>query len=199
MSSWQGEENNNNDNNALSQKYRQLTFPAIHYLRKIFTHVYIIILLPGKFFTLVKNLSDSKSLQVSRTLFSILANRNNAVVWIISTCPLISKSSSLFINLLVIVLSAPTTIDITVTVMFPSFFSSLARSQFLSFHLLCFSFTQWSAGTAKSTIWQVLLFIFLSITRSGRLSGIRWSVWNYMYLHIGIIWYIFLWLCRVFF
>ena len=38
------------------------------------------------------------------------------------------------------------------------FFSSLARSRYLSFFLLYFSFTMWSAETAKSTIRQVLCF-----------------------------------------
>ena len=40
------------------------------------------------------SLSDSKSPQVSRNLLSILADLNNAVVWIVSTRPLISKSPS---------------------------------------------------------------------------------------------------------
>ena len=42
------------------------------------------------------NLSVSKSLQVSRTLPSILTNFNKAVVWIVSILHLISSSSSLF-------------------------------------------------------------------------------------------------------
>ena len=40
------------------------------------------------------SLSDSKSPRDSRTLLSILADLNNAVVWMVSTCPLISKSSN---------------------------------------------------------------------------------------------------------
>ena len=40
------------------------------------------------------SLSDTKSPQVSRTLLSILADINNAVVRIVSTRPLISKPSS---------------------------------------------------------------------------------------------------------
>ena len=40
------------------------------------------------------SLSDSKSPQVSRTLLSILAVLNNALVWMVSSRPPISKSSS---------------------------------------------------------------------------------------------------------
>ena len=43
------------------------------------------------------SLSDCKSLQVTRILLSILANVNNVTVWMVSTRPLISKSSSSFI------------------------------------------------------------------------------------------------------
>ena len=48
-------------------------------------------------------LSDSKSPQVSRTLLSILAVLNNAVVWMVSTRPPTSKSSRPFNNPLVTV------------------------------------------------------------------------------------------------
>ena len=41
---------------------------------------------------------NDKSPQVSWTLFSILADLNNAVVWTVSTRPVISKSSSFFNN-----------------------------------------------------------------------------------------------------
>ncbi len=104
------------------------------------------------------SLSDSKSPQISRTLLSILAVLNNAVVWIVSTSPPTSKSSSLFSNPLVTVPNAPITIGIIVTYMFHSFFSSLARSRYLSFFTHSFCFILWSAGTAKSTILQVLFF-----------------------------------------
>ena len=123
------------------------------------------------------SLSDSKSPQVSRTLLSILAVLNNVVVWMVSTRPPISKSSSPFSNPLVTVLNAPITIAIIVTCMFHSFFSSLARSRYLSFFSHSFCFILWSAGTAKSTILQVLFFFFLLIIiKSGLLAGIRWSV-----------------------
>ena len=40
------------------------------------------------------SLSDSKSPQVSKTLLSILVVLNNAIIWMVSTRPVISKSSS---------------------------------------------------------------------------------------------------------
>ena len=66
---------------------------------------------------------DSKSPQVSRTLLSILAVLNNAVVWMVSTRPPTSKSSSPFSNPLVTVPNTPITIGIIVTCMFHSFFN----------------------------------------------------------------------------
>ena len=117
----------------------------------------------------------SKSLQVSRTLLSILADLNNIVVWMVSTRSLISKSSIPFINSLVTVPKAPVTISIIVTFMFHSFFNSVARSRYLSFYSLCFNFTLWSTGRAKSIILQVLYFLCI-IIRSGRLAEIRWSI-----------------------
>ena len=104
------------------------------------------------------SLSDSKSPQVSRTLLSILAVLSNAVVWMVSTRPQTSKSSRPFSNPLVTVPNAPITIGIIVICMFHSFFSSLARSRYLSFFSHSFSFILWSAGTAKPTILQVLFF-----------------------------------------
>ena len=121
------------------------------------------------------SLSDSKSLQVTRSLLSILAVLNNAVVWMVSTRLLTSKSSSPFSNPLVTVPNAPIIIGIIVTWMFHSFFSSLARSRYLSFFSYSFSFILWSAGTAKSIILQVLFFLLI-IIKSSLLAVIRWSV-----------------------
>ena len=58
------------------------------------------------------SLSDSKSTQASRTLPSILADLNDAVIWLVMNCPLISTSSSPFTYSLGIILSAPITIII---------------------------------------------------------------------------------------
>ena len=44
------------------------------------------------------SLSDSKSPQVSRTLLGIVANLNNAVIWIASARPVISNSSRSWTN-----------------------------------------------------------------------------------------------------
>ena len=117
------------------------------------------------------SLSDRKSPQVSSTLLSILAVLNNAVVWMVSTRPPTSKSSSPFNNPLVTVPNAPITIGKIVTCMFHSFFQ-FPRSRYLSFFLHSFSFILWSAGTAKSTILQVLFFFLLIIIWFGLLAEI---------------------------
>ena len=64
---------------------------------------------------------DRKSLQVSWTLLSILADLNTTVVWIISTRSLTSKSSSPFISPQVTVKSGSTTTGIIVSLMFHIF------------------------------------------------------------------------------
>ena len=59
---------------------------------------------------------------ISRTLLSSLTDFDNAVIWVVSTHPLISKSSSPRTNPLLTVRRAPITIVITITFMFHSFF-----------------------------------------------------------------------------
>ena len=103
------------------------------------------------------SLSDYKSPQASRTLLSILADPNKAVVCIVSTRPIISKFSWHFTNPLAIVPKAPNTISINITFMFHSFFNYLPRSRYLSFFSLSYNSTLWSASTAKSTIFCWLL------------------------------------------
>ena len=76
----------------------------------------------------------------------------------VSIRPLISKSTCPCSNHLLTVPSAPITIGITVTFMLHRFFSSLAKSWYLSLFSLSFSFT------------------LLTITRFGRLTENRWSV-----------------------
>ena len=121
------------------------------------------------------SLSDSKSPQVSRTRLRILAVLNNAVVWIVSTRPPTSKSSRHFNNTFVIVPKSPITIGTVATFMFHGFFNSLARSRYLSFFSLSFRFILWSAGTAKSTILQILFIIIIIIIYSFRVFHISVS------------------------
>ena len=59
--------------------------------------------------------------------------------------------------------------------MFHRFFNSLVRSRYLSFFSHSFSFILWSAGTAKSTILQILFYLFI-IIKSGLLAEIRLSM-----------------------
>ena len=92
----------------------------------------------------------------------------------VSTHPPISKTSSPLTNLLMTTLCTPRWTCITVTIIFHSFFRSLARCSYLTLFSLSFHFSLWSAWTANSTIRQVF-FLLLTITRSGRLAWIRWS------------------------
>ena len=78
------------------------------------------------------SLCDNKSLQVSTTLLSILADLYTAEIWMITTCPQISKSARPSTNHLGIVPSPPNTIGITVTFMFHIFFSSCKVQAFTS-------------------------------------------------------------------
>ena len=130
----------------------------------------LLLFTPWNFF--LSALADGLSLefewqQVSSTLLSILSNLNNAVVWI--DCIKSTNYNWCKHHFHV-----------------PQFFNSLARSRYLSLFSLSFNFTLWSAGSAKSTILQVLylfifyfffFFFFLIIIRSGHLAKIRWSVY----------------------
>ena len=63
---------------------------------------------------------------------------------------------------------------VSITFMFHTLFSPLARSKYLSLFLLSLIFILWSAGRAKSTSWHVPFF--LVNTRSGFLAQIRGSI-----------------------
>ena len=130
--------------------------------------------IPGDFFTLalVDGLSldfgggGSKSPHISSTLLSILADLNNAVVWIVLIRPPLFKSSSPLSKRLESVPSAQMTIGITVILMFLSFLRSLARRE----------------NPLYNKFFLPLSF-FQIITRSGILVGIRWYV---LYLKIPL-------------
>ena len=112
---------------------------------------------------------------VSRIFLSILAHLND-VVWIVTSRPLICKSSSPFISPIETVPSAPITTGITVTFMFHCFFSPLASSCYLSFFSLSFNFTLLFTEIPKSTIRLVLFFLLLTINMPGRPAEIMQSV-----------------------
>ena len=129
-------------------------------------------------------LSDSKSPQVPRTLLSILTILSSVGVWMISTHLPISKSSSPFNNPLVTVPKAQIMISTIAIFIFHSFFNSLARSRYLSFFTLSFSFILWSTRTAKSTVFQILFLLI--IIKSGLLAEISWSI----YMLNGLVWFV---------
>ena len=120
------------------------------------------------------SLSDSKFPQVSRTLLSILAILNNSVVWIVSTRPPTSKSSSPFNNPLVTVPNAPITIGIIVTFMFHSFFFQFSSKVEVLIHLFTFfqfySVVSWDSKVDNFA--SFLFFFLLIIIRSGLLAEI---------------------------
>ena len=124
--------------------------------------------------------NENKCPQVSRTLLSILADLNTAAIWIVSTRPLISKSSSPFNNPSITVPRAPITIGINVTFMFHSFFQFSSKIQELIFLFFFFQFCSVVSQDSKvhnsaSSIY-LSIYLLLTITRSGRLAGMRWSV-----------------------
>ena len=116
-------------------------------------------------------LSDSKSPSVSRTLVSIQADLNNAIVWMVSTCLLISKSSRSFGNY-----SKRTNYNWYPRYLhFSYLFSSLARSKYVSLFLRSFLFTLWSAETEMFTIRQVLFIIIIIIIISYAIASYHFT------------------------
>ena len=116
------------------------------------------------------SLSESKSPQVSRTLLSILAVFNNAVVWMVSTRPPTSKSSMPFNNPLITVLKAPITIGISVTFVFHSFFNSPSKVQVLTSFFTFFQFYSVVSRDRKIENFANSLFLLLITIRSGLLE-----------------------------
>ena len=121
-----------------------------------------------------RSLSDSKSPNVSRTLLSNLAVLNKVVVWMVSTRPLTSKSSSPYINPLITVPKAPIRIGLIVTLMFHRF---LFPSKVMVLILLFPFFQFYSVVSRNNKIHNLANSLFsLTTKRSGILAGIRWSV-----------------------
>ena len=113
-----------------------------------------------------RSLSDRRSSQVSRTLTAL----NNAVISMVSTSPLISKSSSHCTNLLVTIPSVPVTTDITVTFMYHIFFKLCSKVWVLIF---LFAFLQLYPVVSRNGKVRYLarsLFLFVVY------HNIRWPV-----------------------
>ena len=109
------------------------------------------------------SLSDSKSPQDSRTLLSILAVLNNAVVWMVSTRPPTSKTSRHFSNPLVTIQNAPITIGIIVTCMFHSFFQFSSKVEVLILHFTFFQFYSVVNRDSKVDYFADFFFFWLII------------------------------------
>ena len=105
------------------------------------------------------SLSDSKSRQISRTHLSIQADLINAAVCMVSARPSISISSSFLTKPFGIVPSSLITISITITFMFFSFLSSLARSKYLSLFFGFFDFLSVD-GKAHYSVSSLFPFFF---------------------------------------
>ena len=121
-------------------------------------------------------LSDSKSPQISRTLLSIRAVFNNAVVWMASTRPPISKSSKPFNNPLVTVLKTPITIGIIITFMFHFFFPFSSKVEVLISLFTFFQFYSVVSRDRQVDNFADSFFYLLIIIRYGLLAEIRGSV-----------------------
>ena len=106
-------------------------------------------------------LSDSKSPQVSRILLSILAILNNALVWMVSTRPPTSKSSSPLNNPIGIIFHC-----------FFQFFGEVEVPIFLFTFCPFYSVVSWNCKIDNFS--DSLLFLLI-IIRSGLLAEIRWS------------------------
>ena len=118
--------------------------------------------------------SDNRSPQVSRTLFNILAELNNSVIWMVSTHPPIFKSFSLCTNLSVTITSAPITIDITVTFMFHCcFLFQFSGKVLVVISLSCRQPERQSQFFDRFLL--LLLLLLMIITKSGPQAEIRLS------------------------
>ena len=107
-----------------------------------------------------------------KTFLNIRVYQNNVIVWMIPILPQISDSSSPFYRLLGIVLNAPTTIDITLTLIFESFFHFSGKVQ-VFIYLFAFFYFDFVVGQ-NPKIHKMANSHFLLINNSVKLlAGIR--------------------------
>ena len=107
------------------------------------------------------SLRKRKSPQISRTLLSFQANLNNTGVWMVSTSRLILKTSSLCINPLVALPTAPITIGIIISSCSIVFFIFLSKVKVLIFLFTFFKFHSVVSRDGKFSILPVLFFCWV--------------------------------------
>ena len=113
--------------------------------------------------------------QVYRTLLSILAIFNNAVVWMVSTRLLTFESSRPFNNPSGTVPKAPITIGTILTFMFHSYFQFSSKVEVLILLFPFFQFYSLVSRDSKVDNFASSLFLVI-IIRSGFLAENRWSM-----------------------
>ena len=122
-----------------------------------------------------RSLSKSKSPKVFRFLFSILADLNNAIVWMVSPHPLISKSTCPCTNPLVTLLNTLVRVVNTITFLFHSLFQFFSKVFVLASLFVFLQFYSLISRKDKVHYSASSLFL-LTIIKSGRRAEIRWSV-----------------------
>ena len=123
-----------------------------------------------------RSLRGYKSAQVLRTLLDILANLNNAVVWIVSTCPLISNPCTPCTNYLVTVPSASISHWHHCHLHVPLFFLFSSKVYVLISLLSFLQFYPEVTQDVKVHHSAGPHLFLLTTTRSGCLAEIRWSI-----------------------
>ena len=122
-----------------------------------------------------RNLSESKSPQVSRTLLSILADIINTIICVVRFF-LLFTILPVFLPFWTVQGYHFQLVSLLPLCFIAFFFSSSARFKYLLIFLSSFIFPLWSAKTVKSTGQQVLFVYFLRgrviNTRSSLLGGI---------------------------
>ena len=112
-------------------------------------------------------------LKYTRLFLSILTDLNNVVVWIISILPQISSSSILCYKSLETVISAPTILVNTITLMFHDFFDSQATSKYFFYLFAFFYFQSAVCRNSKNPQVEKLFFFLLINTMLCLLVGFR--------------------------
>ena len=162
----------NHRESYVSQFTRQIIIIIILSHLRVIIYYYPYLFLWGAFHTSVswRFLTGlTANLNSFRTLFNILVNLNNVVVWMVSTCSLFSKFSNIFNQFVGDCLKCSNHNWYGL-----SFWCSIVFKFSNTIYVLIFLFTFFYF---YSVVLQFGRFSFLlTITRSGQLAEIRWSV-----------------------